>query len=93
MLKATIRCNIRLRNFCIAGIDLGVASGIAPFGRPISYAKIYLNYAFGLSGAIRAFENVRQKNISFAWVLIISALRASTWVWLPALRPLVAFSA
>ena len=26
-------------NFCIAGIDLGVASGIAPFGRPISNVK------------------------------------------------------
>ena len=27
-------------NFCIAGIDLGVAFGIAPFGRPISNAEI-----------------------------------------------------
>ena len=43
LFKQTIRCNIRLHNVCIAGIDLGVASGIAPFGRPISYAKIYLN--------------------------------------------------
>ena len=32
-----------LDNFCIAGIDLGVASGIAPLGRLFSNAEIYFN--------------------------------------------------
>ena len=33
---------VSFHNFCFASIDLGVASGIAPCGRPLSNAKMFI---------------------------------------------------